>query len=286
MMEAAIAAAMAAMQSMELNKKKPELPTFDAKNIDIWIKRVESAYARANITKAKDKFAFLESKIGVDQDPKINEFLFGEATDEKWTSFLAYLRSRYGRTVKQECSSIIAGFSRDGRRPSEMLAHIRDRAGRVTMDDLFKEIVLQSLPTEIQRSIADKTDSLDAEAAVKLADVFFDKDGLPIHASTSSVNNVEQGEEVEQDEEETVNFVNRGRNIKKPHFQARKPSENWRSRSSRPSPSQQPPKNQRTFTCKAHQLYGDEAWSCEKGCRRNGQPLAKRPPKEQAGRRS
>ena len=42
-------------------RKKPELPAFDKQHVDLWIKRVESAYHREGITLPKDKFAFLEA---------------------------------------------------------------------------------------------------------------------------------------------------------------------------------------------------------------------------------
>ena len=287
MMQAAVAAAMSAMQNMDISRRKPELPSFDSKNIEIWIKRVESAYARSNVTKPKDKFAFLESKIGVDQDAKINEFLFGEATDAKWAEFLDYLRSRYGRTVKQECSSILDGITRDGRRPSEMLAHIRDRAGKITIDDLFKEMVLRSLPSDIQRSIADKTDTMTADEAVKLADVFFDKDGQPLHSNSSnSVSSVEKpppsGEEEEEDD--SINAINRHQRSQpkgRPGFQNQ-------NRGKHPASNQQrhPQKKKSSLLCFAHVKFGDDAYTCEEGCKRYGQPLAKRPGNDQAGRRT
>ena len=287
MMQAAVAAAMSAMQNMDISKRKPELPSFDHKNIEIWIKRVESAYARANVTKPKDKFAFLESKIGVDQDAKINEFLFGEATDEKWTEFLNYLRSRYGRTVKQECSSILDGITRDGRRPSEMLAHIRDRAGKVTIDDLFKEMVLRSLPSDIQRSIADKTDTLSADEAVKLADIFFDKDGQPLHSSSStSVSSVEKPPPSggEEEDEDSINAVNRQQRFQ-PRGRTGSQGQD-RGKNFAPSTQRQPPKKKSSLLCFAHVKFGDEAYTCEEGCKRYGQPLAKRPGNDKAGRRT
>ena len=60
MIEAATTAALAAMQASNAQRKKPDLPNFDAANVEIWIKRVESAYIRANITRAQDKFASLK----------------------------------------------------------------------------------------------------------------------------------------------------------------------------------------------------------------------------------
>ena len=57
---AAVAAAFATQASLtqtvteSVHKKKPELPKFDAKNVEIWIQRVEAAYSRASITTPKD----------------------------------------------------------------------------------------------------------------------------------------------------------------------------------------------------------------------------------------
>ena len=70
MIEAAVKAA--------TSTKKPELPAFDSKNIDLWIKQIENAHTRASITDSKKKFALLESKLGTGIDPKINDFLFGK----------------------------------------------------------------------------------------------------------------------------------------------------------------------------------------------------------------
>ena len=289
MMEAAVAAAMAAMSNMDVSRRKQELPSFDTKNIDLWIKRVEAAYARASITKAKEKFAFLESKIGVDVDVKINEYLFGEATEAKWTEFLAYLRNRYGRSVRQQCASILDGVPRDGRRPSEMLAHIKDKAGTITLDDIFKEMVIRSLPTEVQRTIADKTDRMSADQAVELADLYFDKDGQPIHNTPSaSVAVVEEQAEVEN-ESESVNYVNRtGKGRPNSHMISQKTS--WKkpmpNAAYPPRQNSTRPKSRLTTLCFAHANFGDKAYSCEEGCQRFGQPLAKRPSNPNAGKRA
>ena len=35
---------------------RPELPPFDRHNVEFWIKRVENAFSRANVTLAPDKF--------------------------------------------------------------------------------------------------------------------------------------------------------------------------------------------------------------------------------------
>ena len=57
--------------------RKVDLPAMDKSNIEIWIRRVESAFTRAGISTAKDKFAQMESKFGVDSDPIINDYLYG-----------------------------------------------------------------------------------------------------------------------------------------------------------------------------------------------------------------
>ena len=90
--------------------RKPELPSFDTSNIEIWIRRIENAFTRASITAVKDKFAFLESKIPTNADPKITEFLCADPlTTTTWDNFLIYLRRRYGRTKRQQVQSLISG---------------------------------------------------------------------------------------------------------------------------------------------------------------------------------
>ena len=186
-MEAAMRAANISATSQVQSLRKPELPSFDKANIEIWIKRVESAYARVRVTDPKLKFAHLESKFDVNTDPLINEFLFStDANDETWTSFLNYLRKRYGRTTKQEALSVIQGTPREGRTPSQLVAVMREKAGKVTLDDVLKEQLLKELPAEVHRQIIDKVEGLNFEQTGELADKWFDKEGKPLLANTPS----------------------------------------------------------------------------------------------------
>ena len=151
---AALEAATAALQALAGNnnagaattatnpkRKRPELPPLDKDNIHIWIQRVESAYAREEVTDPKQKFAFLESIIGVNLGPTINNFMFGEATAQNWTAFLDHLKDVYGPTKEARCSIFLDGLKRNGLRPSDHLALIRDRAKDVSIDDLQKQLV-------------------------------------------------------------------------------------------------------------------------------------------------
>ena len=186
-MEAAMRAANSNATSQVQSLRKPELPAFDKSNIEIWIRRVESAYARVKVTDPKLKFAHLESKFDVNADPIVNEFLFNpDANAETWTSFLDYLRKRYGRTTKQEALSVINGTAREGRTPSQLVAVMKEKAGKVTLDDILKEQLLKELPPDIHRQIVDRVDGLTFEQTGELADKWFDKDGRPLLSSTPS----------------------------------------------------------------------------------------------------
>ena len=175
----------AALQNLHIGKKRPELPTFDSKNIDIWIRRTEAAYIRAGISSALEKFAFLENKIAVDFDPRINEFLYGDPTNENWSAFTQYLRSTYGRTRRQEAASILDGTRRDGRRPSQLLSKIKEKAGKATMDDVFKELILRELPQSVRHSLLDRVDGMTAQEAADLADRYFDQEGRQLNPQNS-----------------------------------------------------------------------------------------------------
>ena len=182
-MRAANSSATSQVQSL----RKPELPAFDKANIEIWIRRVESAYARVKVTDPKLKFAHLESKFDVNADPIVNEYLFNaDANAETWTSFLEYLRKRYGRTTKQEALSVINGTPREGRTPSQLVAIMKEKAGKVTLDDVLKEQLLKELPPDIHRQIVDRVDGLTFEQTGELADKWFDRDGKPLLSATPS----------------------------------------------------------------------------------------------------
>ena len=175
----------AALQNLQIGKKRPELPTFDSKNIEIWIRRMEAAYIRAGISSPAEKFAFLENKITVDFDPRINEYLYGDPTSENWSSFIAYLRSTYGRTRRQEAASILDGTRRDGRRPSQLLSKIKEKAGKATLDDLFKELVLREMPPAVRHSLVDRADEMTAQETADLADKYFDPEGRQLNPPNS-----------------------------------------------------------------------------------------------------
>ena len=279
MVQAATQAALAALQATGSHKKKPDLPAFDPNNIEVWIKRVESAFVRANISLPSDKFAFLESKFPIDQDAKVNEFLYGEMTENRWHDFLTYLRNRYGKSVKHQCTLMMRGFQRDGRRPSDMLAYIRQETSKVTLDDLRKEMVFSSLPQEVQRTMADRVAGMTAEQMATLADRFFDKDGKPLHPSSgSAISTVQSSEGAEEEEETDVSAIRGGKpSFKKQQFRRPPPRQKFTPAFSNPpsasgSAAASPPapggKSNATAkpTCRHHVKYGEKSFSCEVGC--------------------
>ena len=132
------AAAATATTSANNHNKKVELPNFDKKNIHTWIRRVEAAFGRAGVTLAKDKFFFIEAKLDVNLNPKVNEFLCGDSTDETWDAFLEYLQDEYGRTKEQQAALFLKGIPRDSLRPTQHLAKIKDLIKDIELDDLKK----------------------------------------------------------------------------------------------------------------------------------------------------
>ena len=273
--DAAAASIAAASQTV----KKVELPQFDKKNIHTWIRRVEAAFGRAGVTTAKDKFFFIEAKLDVNLNPKINEFLCGESTDDTWDQFLQYLQEEYGRSKEQQAALFLRGIPRDGLRPSQHLARIKDLTKDITLDDLMKEMVLKDLPTHVRQSLAERAD-LTADNAAKAADHYFDKEGNQKHKATAAVSNVQEELELTDHEEESdqINAVgkdkfrdrgkyrNRQRPAQRsftpaftPAFSQRTPTVNYnRNPPPKPAASQ--------FICKWHRQFRERAYNCEPGC--------------------
>ena len=175
----------------QIRTRKPELPEFDARNVEIWLKRMQSAYDRAGITQPKEKFAYLESKFAVGANPTIDAFLYGPATAEAWEEFIAYMKEEYGRTVRQEAQFLRGQFSRDNRKPSQMLAHLNEKTKRVSIDDIKKEIIISSLPTHVQQMIQERVRDLSAEETAAAADKYFDQEGRPLHSHAPTIQHVD-----------------------------------------------------------------------------------------------
>ena len=300
--EAAIAAATAATQALtaaQSRAKKPELPAFDRKNVELWIKRVEAAYQRSNVTAPKDKFAYLEPKFPVDFNVKINDYLFGTASEERWLAFLEYLKDEFGKSKRQQTAILLSSHTRAGLKPTQFLINLKDKTKKVSLDDIHKEILIKSLPSDVQHALVDKFDDMTAEEAATAADKYFDNDGRPLSTSSnaSSVNAVQphldQPEESSNftapfsDEETDVNFVSKRQFNKNGKFggnnnnfrQKQRPgfsnSSSSSFRNSRPNFSSGSNKSN-AFTavirpsglCSFHETYKDESQTCMQGCRR------------------
>ena len=78
-------------------------------------------------------------------NPKVNEFLCGESTDGTWDQFLEYLQDEYGKTKEQQVALFLKGIPRDGLRPTQHLAKIKDLIKDIQLNDLIKEMVLKDL---------------------------------------------------------------------------------------------------------------------------------------------
>ena len=191
--EAAVTAALASQSNTVRSLRKPDLPPLDKKNVEHWIQRVEYAYTRAEVSRAKEKFAFLESKFSGCEDAKINRMLQGD-TDAQWNAFLAHLRDTYGRTKKQKIHTIFNGVAREGRRPTQLASHILDLVDDISLDDVLKELLLKEIPPEIRQHAATSIKSLDFQKSAELLDEYFDKQGKVLNSShaSGSVNNISQ----------------------------------------------------------------------------------------------
>ena len=257
-----------ALAGLSFASRKPDLPAFDKKNVDIWVRRVENAYIRANVTSPRDKFAYMETKFGVDTDPNINRFLYGDPTAEKWDEFIAYLKDSYGKSVRDKTAAVLDRIPRDGRRPSALASLILDRMDNVTLDQIAKEKVLRELPNDIRLAIANSVKNLSLAETVKIADDYFTRDGQPIYKSGATVNEVRANAQTEEDDAE-VNAVRNG---------ARPKQRDDRSKS-RGARSKSRPKENPDW-CFFHNMFGSKARNCRDPCKFS------KAPKDQGPRRT
>ena len=186
----ALASLSTALTGLSVSSRKPDLPPFDKNAIEKWIRRVESAYIRSGISSPAEKFAFIESKFPVDEDPAVDEFLFGPATNENWEAFCSYLRRRYGKTKRQKTAALLEPIQMDGRTPSQYYAKLCQNFDDITLDDIVKEVCIRQLPVDLQQTVCKDIENLGAKDMMEFADKFYNPDGSRLHKKPPSVNAV------------------------------------------------------------------------------------------------
>ena len=189
--EAAVTAALANQTSQVQALRRPDLPPFDKTDIEAWIRRVENSYTRNGITRPRDKFAFIEKLFSTKEDARINAFLMDDQTSANWDAFMAYLRERHGRTKKQEVHTLLNGVSREGRRPTELAAIIKERTRKINLDDVRKEVLLKEIPAAVRQHLSAKVDTLTFDETAAECDKYFDMSGkLKEPNDANSINHV------------------------------------------------------------------------------------------------
>ena len=263
-------------------KRKPEIPQFDKDNIDVWIRRTENAFTRASISSPRDKFAFLETKFTCNFNPRINEYLWGAATQDQYDHFLNYLRAEYGPTKQQKASVIIDGFKRDGRKPSQYAAALDEKTKGITLEDIKKEMLVREMPIETRRMLQERIEGLSFQKAAEIADAYFDKEGRP-RFQNSQINNIQCPElELDSLDQDGINALT-SRPLRRPNpgsGSSRPPQKGWhaptaaRPQKSTPqkgwhaqTASKTPATPQNSEICWYHEKHGDKARSCESWCK-------------------
>ena len=272
-------------------RKKPELPPFDPKHINRWIDRLKAAYQRANVTLAKDKFAFLESTFDVAANPRINQFLYGTNTDAEWTRFMEFLKEEYGRTRRQKAALLISEFPRQGLRPSQYLAKVNEDTEGITLDDIKKEHLLKSLPSRVRELLGKDVEEWTADQVATKADSYFDKQGNLLEKSydINAVNPEPAGDfspTEEANASEDICHIRRPPNKGGHNRQGRTDFRTSRNPANGQARSASRPGKLTDGLCRSHYKFGEEAYTCvADDCRKRHLPLKKRPSGNLSGER-
>ena len=283
-------------------RKKPEMPPFDQQNVLIWLKRLTAAYDRAGVTRAKDKFSYLESVFDISFNPVINNFLFeSNNSDEDWTNFITYMKTEYGPTTRQKARKLIGELPRNNMKPSQYMAQLEDETRDVTLDDIKKEHLLKTIPPRIREILGKQVEKKTAAEVAKLADEYFDSQGRPLEKSATSINNVLDSHSntparqqshfttAFEDDDAEVNFVKknnnkftRQRSRSRPRFgnnnnnSSASSSSSSSSSASAPAARQQQQSNSNNL-CRFHRMFGDNATRCISNCSQHGAFMKKHP---------
>ena len=280
-------------------KKKPDLPPFDAKNVLVWIRRMEAAYSRAGVIDPKDKFAWMEAIFQVKLDPQIDAYLYGTNTAQDWADFISYLKLQYGPTMRQKAQKLMGEIPRHDLKPTQWLIQLKEDVKDIEIDHVIKEHLLKTIPPRIREIMGKEVEGMSSEEVAKLADDFFDRQGRPVEKQSAPVNHVSTAPSAatastlppshsssssssftaafSDDDDNGINFVNKGgfrgndrgrssnrgqRSRSRPNF-SRAPTPSSTTSSSNGSQPSKP-----AGLCRWHRMFGDKSRKCVTDCSR------------------
>ena len=149
------------------------LPPFWRASPEAWYMQVEAALEGNQIRHDPTRYNLALAKLDADTVQDMLDVLRAVPATGKFAYLKEHILKRFGDTKEERLNKLLATVSTEGRKPSQVLHHIRRLAGDQASDDLLKVKWLNLLPSTA-RGVLSVLDTATLDKLAEAADKFMD----------------------------------------------------------------------------------------------------------------
>lgn len=149
--------------------RRPRLPAYDPKKLDLWFIRVETEFAALGIEDDDTRYFAVLRAIDGPTTEEITDVLNHPPVQDKYSFLKNTIIERLGVTKKEKLRLVLKGISLGTQKPSQLLRLMKNMAAGILPDDALHELWVEKLPTELRAFLA-MSDDLQLDQLAKLAD--------------------------------------------------------------------------------------------------------------------
>ena len=152
-----------------------KLPPFWLADLELWFAQAEAQFATWHITTELTKFRHIVASLLPEVATEVRDILLGPTPTQPYTTLCTALIARIGITEDARLQQLLEDEQLGDHRPSQLLCHMHQLLGSVTMDDaVLCQLFLCHLPTACHTILARHKDVTDLSTLADITDEVHD----------------------------------------------------------------------------------------------------------------
>ena len=130
-----------------------KLPTFWDTDQDLWFTTIENIFQLHRVTSERDRFELTLGALDLRHLQKIRCVIQDLHTDCPYSQVKQALTKAYSVPKREQLNELLYHTSLGDRRPTELLAHIRELLGTRVSPEYLEKLFMDKLPSDVQRIV-------------------------------------------------------------------------------------------------------------------------------------
>lgn len=261
-------------QPSQHSLQRANLPKFNPEYPQLWLTQVELAFKLGGVVNDDERYANLLVCLEGDALRAVEDLANNPPSANKFVTLKERLIHHFAPSPESQLRRMLRGEDMTGRKPSDILAHMRHLAGGRCDTSIMRTLFFDRLP-ENMRSVLLATGQEDLDKLVEVADKIFDMSNAQLCPVSTTLQPTQDIQVINRQADSTLDDIRKSIQFLRQEIHQLKMESprNQRSTSRRRSTSRTRSKSRSRLTqtnknglCYYHQKFGDEARNCRAGC--------------------